>query len=108
MDFQCDLYVYESSAGVEVDVASNRHVVDRSGLPPAVSVVDDEWLHRHWVLMKLLDSAVLVPIDLPHAGEWRTFDTLGEAADWIDFLETLGYVVPQGMTTDMRTAEVTP
>lgn len=104
MDFACDLYVYDAIEGVVVHVGGARPVFDRTQLPPPVSLLDDAeaWLERHNLLMRLLETAETVPIDLPHAGDDRTFDTLAEAADWIDELTSLGYVVPEGMTAEMR------
>lgn len=104
MDFQCDLYVYESHDGVEVHVGANRFDIDRDAVPPYVSILDDldAWHTRHLALQKMLDEADRQPIGLPFDGQHRTFYSLEEAADWIDELVALGYIIPEGMTDDMR------
>jgi hypothetical protein len=110
LDFRCDLYVYESMSGVEVHVAGGRYDLDYDLLPAAVSILDDQdaWRVRHDLLSALIADAETVAIDLPHARDSRTFDTLVEAACWIDELAGLGYVVPPGMTDEMRSSEETP
>ena len=107
MEFACDLYVFDSAYGVEVNVARRRHVIDRSTLPPGDDdICSDASFARHRALTDLLNSCEEYEvIDLPHAGEWRVFDELSEAADFIDELAALGYVVPPGMTDEMRSCE---
>lgn len=103
IEFACDLYVYESDAGVEVNVAGRRSLIDRSSLPPGGEFASEAWIARHQALMaRLRDDDDYEVIDLPHAGESRTFGDLDAAADFIDGLEALGYVVPPGMTDEMR------
>lgn len=104
LDWRCDLYVYESERGVEVDVAVRRRIIDPESLPapidPAVDI--DAWAQRADEVHEIVRRADMIPIGLPHDGEYRTFDTLDEAADWIDELDRMGYVVPEGMTDQMR------
>lgn len=104
LNFTCDLYVYESEAGVELHVAAKHPDIDLDGVPAPVSIVDDmdAWRLRHEEVQRRLDAATHDAITLPHAGESHTFDTLHEAADFIDTLDRLGYVIPPKMTEQMR------
>ena len=38
MDYDCDLYIYESESGFEIHVARRRPDIDRSKLPPPVDI----------------------------------------------------------------------
>jgi hypothetical protein len=108
-DFQSDLYIYESAFGFQVHVANNRHVIDRSALPPIVEVGDDgwaeAWAERYVAVMELVKDAPLEPIDLPQAGEDFTFETGAEAADKVEELIAIGYHVPKGVVESLREEE---
>jgi hypothetical protein len=108
-DFQCDLYIYESVEGFQIHVANNRHVIDRSGLPPEVQVGDegwaDAWVARQMAVMELVKDAPLEPIDLPQAGESFSFKTGAEAADKVEELIAIGYHVPKGVVESLRDEE---
>lgn len=102
MEFDCDLYVYESVEGIEVHVAKLRLDIDRDALPPGGELCTAECRARQEALRRAIDIATHYPIGLPHDGETRIFDELSEAADWIDQLAELGYHIPPGMTAQMR------
>lgn len=103
-DFDCDLYIYESDAGFQVRVASGRHDIDRSLLPPPVSYADDPggWFARGTAVTELVRGATVVPIGLPHDGESHTFDTAGECADFVERLAAVGYHVPADVVDALR------
>jgi hypothetical protein len=105
-DFECDLYIYESVDGFQVHVASNRHVIDRSGLPPVVEFGDPDWAEawatRSMAVQELVEDAPLEKIDLPQAGESFSFETGDEAADKVEELIALGYHVPDGVVESLR------
>ena|SRR6478752_3658803 len=105
-DFASDLYIYESAEGFVIHVASSRHVVDRSGLPPVVEFGDpgwaEAWAERGMAVMELVKDAPLEKIDLPQAGESFTFDDAIEAADKVVELKALGYHVPDGVVEALR------
>ena len=105
-DFACDLYIYESGNGFEVHIASNRHVIDRSGLPPKAEFGDpgwiEVWLARNAAVSELIKDAPLEKIDLPQAGESFIYATGDAAADKVQELIALGYSVPDGVVESLR------
>ena len=106
-DFESDLYIYESIEGFQVHVASNRHNIDRSGLPPVKELGEEgwieAWLARHAAVQELVSDAPLEKIDLPQAGgSFRHFDTGWEAADKVAELAALGFHVPDGVVEALR------
>lgn len=103
MDFQCDIYCWEDvSDQVAVCVAGNRAIID---VDTELDGTVEAMMTRHAEVMNGLQHADRVEIDLPHAGELKYFDTLAEAADWLDELAKLGYRMPEGMTDEMRECE---
>lgn len=107
LDFQCDLYIYESDSGFEVHVASHRRVFAEP-LPGRLPMPGDPdydlgpWIERHQQVMQLVDRAELVPIGLPHDGESLLCDGPGECADTVERLLALGYVAPGGLVAALR------
>jgi len=116
MDYKCDLYVYESSNGVEIHFAGSRRDVPEEDYPP---LMDDppenaseeefkaywtKWFERHQMVMDLIKDKPLVPIGGPLDGETRTFSDHDDAADWIEgFLAPLGiYIYPDDLAASLR------
>lgn len=104
-DYQCDLYVYESVGGFwSTNVASNR-LVYKEPLPPAIPFTADrltEWHERHERVGEMVDEAVRVEIDLPHAGESFADASAGACADRLQYLKGLGYRFPDAVIVDLR------
>lgn len=108
-DFGCDLYLYESEQGFEVNLATSR-VVYREALPapvPAGLGMDvDAFLNRHQQVSNMLEDADRVPIGLPFDGRSWTFDTPGETADKLVELAEIGYRFPRTIIDDLREEQV--
>lgn len=103
-DYQCDVYVYESTSGFETHVAG-RHPVFTEPLPEPVPFTVDtipQWMERNRLVMDLLDRTEHVDIDLPGAGESFVDDTPGECADRLAGLKELGFWVPQRVIDALR------
>ena len=101
-DHQCDVYVYESRDGIATHVSSGKYVF-LEPLPDPVPFDDtDAWWARHAVIRKLIASAAIVPIGLPHDGECRIRQTHHEAAKWLEYLRGIGYRVPQHAIDGLR------
>ena len=101
-DHQCDVYVYESRDGITTHVAANKHVF-MEPLPGPVPFCDkDAWWARHDAVQKLIESADMAPIGLPHDGESRTGQTHHESAKWLEYLRRVGYRVPQHAIDGLR------
>ena len=84
---ECDLYIYESTAGIMCHVARSRYTDGAAG--------------------KILDGRDLVPgdlvsIGLPHDGESRVFDDYGDLLEYVEKLKALGYDVPDWVIEDIR------
>lgn len=104
-DFQCDVYCYESvDGGWHVHVAGRRHVLTEP-LPPPVNYDSPQFGSRHQKVMSLLDNAELVKIGLPHDGESSVFNTPGAAAQYLEMLQSAGYIVPQYAIDALREEE---
>jgi len=104
-DFQCDVYCYEDvSGGWTTHVATNRPVLDGT-LPPPIMLAPEnikEWMARHEKVMEWVSKAERKQIGLPHDGESFNDPTAGEAADRLQTLKDLGYMVPQYAIDDLR------
>jgi len=115
-DFQCDVYVYSDvSGGITTVVAGNR-LIYKSELPapipwPEKDDLDNEEVMQAWgekykerydLMAQLREEADRVYIDLPYAGESFNDATPGAAADRLQELKDLGYVVPQEVIDTLR------
>lgn len=102
-DFDCDVYVYEDTAGGwTTHVAGMRVSIDRSGLPPEDADVVGSWIGRYQAVMDLVQFAGRQPIGLPHDGETFSDPTPGACADRLEELRALGYHVPQWAIDELR------
>lgn len=106
MDFQCDVYCYEHVGGfVAVHVAKRRHDIEGVDLPEPVSIREDgakAWLERYEIVRDLLAECELKEIGLEHDNTDFSFDTLDEAADFLEELKEMGYIVPNKAIRQMR------
>lgn len=98
-DYQCDVYVYESSDGYETHVAGNRYVFAEP-LPAPVPFGSDDaeiraWVERGRTVSEVIERSTTQPIGLPNDGESYTDPTAGACADRLERLRDAGYVVPQ-------------
>jgi hypothetical protein len=105
-DYQCDVYVYDAEDGcVQIHVAGRRHVgktpipkMPRKWwtLPPEDMLVfvraQEEWLRQ----------ARLEPIGLPFDGESFLMSGPTEAAEKLEELEELGYLIPRSAINALR------
>ena len=103
-DYQCDLYVYESSDGFVIHVASNRPVYDEPLPPPAPApnVDFDAWYARQQKVSEMVERARREPIGLPHDDETFVLDEPGEAADRMVALRAVGYRFPARVIDELR------
>lgn len=99
-DFQCDVYCYESDAGFQLHVASNKPDF-KEPLPPPIDWgeqgqdgFNEKYLKRHRKVMEMVESADRISINRPHAGKSFCFDTPDELADFLVVLEGEGYRFP--------------
>lgn len=97
-DFGCDLYIYESDAGIVCHVAGLRYVGEPPPAMPWTRLDDEEVMDAYFIARRqylaMLDDAPRAPIGLPHDGEYRTFGTWGELREYVTGLKALGYQVP--------------
>lgn len=95
MNFGCDLYAYESSAGYVIHVALSRVVGNVPPLPETISADNvREWLDARNAQSAYLDIAKREDIPLPHAGDVFIEDTLEDFEARLLELRALGYRFP--------------
>lgn len=95
MDFECDVYCYESvGGGYVVHVATNRRERDEKKPPLWNENIDEGWLQHHEKVMAWLDTAESKPIGLSRDGEIYSIETPKDAADLLQSLKDEGYNVP--------------
>ena len=88
-DFECDLYVYEAYGGWSINVASQRRIW-LEPLPPPVDFNDfNAYYARYQEVKKIPHKHEM--IDLPHAGESFSCDTVEDAINTLTMLRDLGY-----------------
>lgn len=106
MDFQCDVYCYEHVGDfVAVCIAKRRHDIEGIELPEPVDIRKDgskPWLARYKAVREILETCELKEIGLEHDGKSFSFDTLDEAADFLEELKDLGYIMPDSAIRQMR------
>lgn len=103
-DFHCDIYAYEHCGGYwAIHVAGNRVVGD---VPSTKGLLADggveAFMIAHAAQMAFLDTCEREPIGLPHDGESFDCGTPEEAADTLEMLRGLGYIVPQYAIDTLR------
>jgi hypothetical protein len=101
-DFQCDVYVYESTGDFwSTNVAGRRRIIPPDVLASFPVVSDDDAASRfarHRAVMQWMNTAEHEWFDLSHlpsAGESFRDDTPGECADRLEALRAEGFNVPQ-------------
>ena len=95
--FQCDVYVYESSDGWVIHVASSRSKLKSPKIPwratgkwySSISFKWYGWRYTLWSKYRRLK-----PIGLPYDGETTTHETPDECAEHLEHLKCCGYNVP--------------
>ncbi len=103
MDWKCDLYIYDSEHGIEVNVAANRRVGPLPVTPWILDVPEDEWVAAMAIERAALDSAPTVPIGGLHDGDSFTLGTERELADLLVTLRSEGYVFPDRLANEGAT-----
>jgi len=108
-DFQCDVYVYQSSGDDRYDVAvRGSKVIWDVELPPVEELTiesADRWASRTSTIIRWLEDATKwhsEPIELEQDQWLRIFDTPGGAADWLDELVSKGVRVPEDVIPTLR------
>lgn len=96
MNFNCDLYVYESEGGVCVDIAETRLVSDAPKPTRPNEYWSDVCAHkRHRAAMEEWEkTARREPIAMPFAGTHHNSLSHVEAVELLKSLRGLGYVFP--------------
>jgi len=98
IDFKCDLYVYESSDGVVINVASNRVVED---LPPIDFSSTAKMVESYNKQMKSMDVVTHKAIGGPcDGGSWYGL-THKRAAEIVEMLGEAGYIFPETLIEDL-------
>ncbi|MBK9497341.1 MAG: hypothetical protein IPO08_23035 [Xanthomonadales bacterium] len=98
MDGRCEVYCYEPVYGGFVTHVAVNRVTFKSDLPPEVTFGPEHceaWLARHRVVSAMLAEAKRTSIGLPHDGETLQDEDAAAAADRLEYLKGLGYIVPQ-------------
>ena len=91
IDFQCDLYLYETEPnGFSLSVASKRRVY-KEPLPPEEDETD-AWMAR--IARIFMMESTLVDIGLPYDGQSFSIDTAEDLLSLVDELERVGYNAP--------------
>lgn len=106
-DYQCDVYVYESQAGVFTTHVAVRRYVFATPLPaeePFDGKHIQAFVKRAALVGRMVDSATQVPIGLAEDGETFEDASAAECAERLEYLRGLGYRVPQ-YAIDMLRAE---
>lgn len=97
LDYRCDLYIYESSLGIECHVATRRY--ENEPEPPPFPVGEDEaeWagFREAWAAYAgAVDASHLIPIGGPHDGAFTIFSTWSDLFVYVLDLKAAGYQVP--------------
>lgn len=98
-DYQCDLYIYETAEGIVCNVAT-RHLENEPEPLSFCELIEGRMTaaeftaayNARWDVV--IDSLPLINIDLPHAGEFRTFGAWGKLLEFVTELKALGHRVP--------------
>lgn len=110
MDFQCDVYCYHHCDDfVAIHIAKRRH--DLSALPEGVELPEPvsirkdgakAWLDRYEIVRDILEQCALKEIGLEHDGKDFSLGTLDEAADFLEELKGMGYILPDSAIRQLR------
>lgn len=97
-DYQCDLYIYETAEGIVCNVAT-RHLENEPEPLSFCELIEGrmtaaEFTAAYNARSDVIDSLPLIDIDLPHAGQFRTFSAWGELLEYVTELKALGHRVP--------------
>lgn len=103
-DYQCDLYIYESDAGIACHVGARRYV-DEPEPPSITELIDgdiEKWTRQYAAYRQALEGCEREPIGLSHDGEFRIFETWRDLLTHVIELRVLGYQVPDWVTEEIR------
>lgn len=104
-DFQCDVYCYQSTSGPYVIAVAAYRLVFKEELPAKVPFsIDaaDAWFERHRNVRELVQAAPKEPIGLPCDGKIFEEWTPGDAANRLQALLDMGYLVPSSAIESLR------
>lgn len=92
-NFACDIYAYQSEAGYEIHVASNKIT---GALPPLpdLQLPYQQWYPLRCEWEEAFDNAERQPIGLPHDGESFTEPDLESFETRLRSLSAMGYRLP--------------
>jgi len=94
--FNCDLYIYEDITGsYAMHIAGSRYIFDRT--PIKSTKTAEDFVDNHDYVMDALETADVVEIKLPYAGESFYFSELSQVIEKVKELQALGYVVPSNL-----------
>lgn len=95
LDFGCDVYAYEDSAGgYTIHLAHNRVVGTIPTVPGLGAVSTQAYLTAHNAQLDFVTAAPRERLTLPHAGETLHERSLEDLLDRLQALRTLGYRFP--------------
>lgn len=100
MDWQCDLYVYESEAGFCVHVAGNR--ID-AVVPPIDFSSDEAFAASYLTQAGVIDNAPRVNIGGPHDGQSFYDLDHDELIETLTMLKREGYRFPDDLLDEGAT-----
>lgn len=93
-NWKSDVYAYESRAGYEVYVATNRYTSEIPAVPTIGSVPNGEWLSAYQAQMKAVHNAESKKIGGEYDGKFFLFDTLEQFYAGLKDIQAKGYHVP--------------
>ena len=102
MDYQCDLYCYESDEGFETIVAGLKLAETPPHQDWFPEMLSDDWWKRHNDISEFMKTVKRVPIGLKHDGESYVDDTLEEFRDRLIMLKEAGYRFPYELIDEIQ------
>lgn len=93
-NFKSEIYCYEAEGGIAIHVATKRLVTCIPPLPNLNETSLTDFCKAREIQKSILHNAEYEKIDLEYNGE--SFYNLDkqDALDWLEYLRTLGYHVP--------------
>lgn len=107
MDWQCDLYVYDSDRGIEVHVAANRITHPVPTLPFILDVDIETWTAAYNTQMDALHHTERALIGGPFDGQSFTFHTEDDLAVFLGECRAAGYLFPDDLVDSGSSDRIT-